>query len=76
MQRPNAGLGTADGKLRLGRMAALAGGHAQGGEEDQDQPTPKEGTATDGGEDPRDEQDYGVFPVRWSSIRAARARRA
>ena len=62
MQRPDPGLGRSEGKLRLGRMAALTAGHAQGGEEDQDQRRPKRGTATDGGEDLRDKHGHGVFP--------------
>lgn len=76
LQYPDPGLGVADGKVGLGRMTTLSDGKAQSGKEDHDQRHPQRRPATDGGEDPRDKHGHGVFPDRWSSIRAARVRRA
>ena len=63
-QGTNAGLGSLDGELCLSRMSPLAGGDAQGREQDQKESTPKQGTTAKFRYDARDKASHGVRPVR------------
>ena len=72
-QRADTGLGRAKDKLGLGCLAPLARGDAQGGDQDQTKGGPQRNALAKGRGEPSDNGDHGVRPVRWSSIRAARA---
>ena len=63
-QCANAGLGSLDGEVSLSRMPPLAGGDAQGREQDQKESTPKQGATAKCRYAARDEANHGVRPVR------------
>lgn len=75
-QRADAGLGRAKDTLSLGCMPPLTRGDAQGGDQDQDEGGPKRDTPPNCRDKSFEDGDHGVRPVRWSSIRAALARKA
>jgi hypothetical protein len=76
LERADAGVGAADGIARLGGSAPLPHGDPERGDESQSEATKESGLPSKPCEEGCGEPDHGVRPVRWSSIRAARALRA
>lgn len=72
-QSADTGLGRTSCKLGLCCVAPQTESDAQSGDQDQTKGRPEGDALAKCGDEPPDDGNHGVRPVRWSSIRAARA---